>query len=215
VAALQEILCRAGPSRTDDQARFLAEALGLNYVMGSNRRHRGGLYGNVVLSRFPIRMMRNYDLSLTGREERGCLRADIAVDNLLLHVFNVHLGTGFAERRHQGRRLLTDELLNDVELSAPRLVMGDFNEWTRGLATRLLSAHLVSADIRRHLRWSRTYPGLLPLLHLDHIYHDPELKLEKLTLHRSRRALAASDHLPLVANFRLPPADRQKRNGSK
>jgi endonuclease/exonuclease/phosphatase family metal-dependent hydrolase len=214
VVALQEVLSRAGQARVDDQARFIAEELGLNYVMGPNRRYRGGLYGNVVLSRFPIRMMRNYDLSLVGREERGCLRADVALGDRVLHIFNVHLGTAYEERRHQGRRLVTDELLNDVALAAPRIVMGDFNEWTRGLATRLLSAHLESADIRRHLGRGRTYPGVLPLWHLDHIYYDPVLKLEKLMLHRSRRALIASDHLPLVADFGIP-AGGKNGNGSK
>jgi endonuclease/exonuclease/phosphatase family metal-dependent hydrolase len=44
---------------------------------------------------------------------------------------------------------------------------------------------------------------MLPFLHLDHIYYDPALELERLTLHRSRTALIASDHLPLVADFRL------------
>jgi endonuclease/exonuclease/phosphatase family metal-dependent hydrolase len=41
----------------------------------------------------------------------------------------------------------------------------------------------------------------MPFLHLDHIYYDPELRLEQLTLHRTRRALVASDHLPLVGDF--------------
>jgi endonuclease/exonuclease/phosphatase family metal-dependent hydrolase len=91
-----------------------------------------------------------------------------------------------------------------VQLGGPRILLGDFNEWTRGLATRLLSLHLESADVRKHLRRSRTYPGLLPFLHLDHIYHDPGLEVERLALHRSRTALLASDHLPLVADFRVP-----------
>ena len=34
-----------------------------------------------------------------------------------------------------------------------------------------------------------------------------ELELHKLTLHRTRRALLASDHLPLVADFRLRPPE--------
>ncbi len=38
---------------------------------------------------------------------------------------------------------------------------------------------------------------------LNHIYFDPTLKMECLALHRSRTALIASDHLPLVADFRL------------
>jgi endonuclease/exonuclease/phosphatase family metal-dependent hydrolase len=123
----------------------------------------------------------------------------------LVHVFNVHLGTAFLERRHQGRMLVGPEILCNPELHGPRLVLGDFNEWTYGLASRLLASHLQSVDIRYHLSRARTYPGALPLLHLDHVYFDPSLELERLMLHRSRTALIASDHLPLVADFRLSP----------
>ena len=42
------------------------------------------------------------------------------------------------------------------------------------------------------------------MLNLDHVYFDRELELESLQLHRSRQALVASDHLPLVADFKLP-----------
>jgi endonuclease/exonuclease/phosphatase family metal-dependent hydrolase len=194
VIALQEVM--------EHQAESISTDLKLPFVLGENRKHRGYGYGNVVLSRFPIRTMRNYDLSVRGREERGCLRADLVMNGSLLHVFNVHLGTALIERRHQGRRLMAPELLNDVEIQAPRIVLGDFNEWTRGLATRLLRSHLESADVRTHLRRSFTYPGVLPFLHLDHIYYDPDLRLERLTLHRTRKALVASDHLPLVGDFK-------------
>lgn len=201
VIALQEVFAH--------QAETISAELGLPYVLGENRKHRGFGYGNVVLSRHPIRESRNYDLSVSGREQRGCLRADISVNGgPLIHVFNVHLGTAFLERRHQGRRLIAPELLNDEAIDSPRVVLGDFNEWTQGLATRLLCSHLQSADIRLHLRRSRTYPGVLPILHLDHIYYDPALRLERLILWRTQKALVASDHLPLVAEFqwdRLPP----------
>jgi endonuclease/exonuclease/phosphatase family metal-dependent hydrolase len=40
-------------------------------------------------------------------------------------------------------------------------------------------------------------------MHLDHVYHDRTLELERLSLHRSLTALVASDHLPLVADFRV------------
>jgi endonuclease/exonuclease/phosphatase family metal-dependent hydrolase len=146
--------------------------------------------------------MRNYDLSVRGREERGCLRADVEIGGSVLHVFNVHLGTALIERRHQGRKLIAPELLADSGLQQPRVVLGDFNEWTTGLATRLLRSHMQSADVRTHLHRSRTYPGVLPFLHLDHIYYDPALQLEKLSLCRTRKALVASDHLPLAGDFR-------------
>jgi endonuclease/exonuclease/phosphatase family metal-dependent hydrolase len=82
-------------------------------------------------------------------------------------------------------------------------MLGDFNEWTRGLTSRLLSSHLVSADIDAHLPRRRTYPGVLPVLHLDHVYYEDTLELESMSLFRTRLALLASDHLPLIANFRV------------
>jgi len=189
VIALQEVL--------GHQAEAISSELAMPYAIGENRKHRGYAYGNVVLSRLPIFATRNYDLSITGREERGCLRADLALNSgALLHVFNVHLGTALGERRDQGRKLVAADLLADAELQHPRIVLGDFNEWTRGLATHLLRAHMKSAECR-----FRSYPGLLPLLHLDHIYYDEDLRLEKLTIHRTRKALVASDHLPMAADF--------------
>jgi endonuclease/exonuclease/phosphatase family metal-dependent hydrolase len=41
----------------------------------------------------------------------------------------------------------------------------------------------------------------MPVLHLDHIYFEDSLEMESLNLHRSRRALMASDHLPLYATL--------------
>jgi endonuclease/exonuclease/phosphatase family metal-dependent hydrolase len=85
--------------------------------------------------------------------------------------------------------------------SGPRIVAGDFNEWTRGLASQLMGDAFEVADPRAFLRYARTYPGVLPLLHLDHFYYDARLSLKSFRLHRSRKALVASDHLPLVAEF--------------
>ena len=203
IIALQEVLSVEGRERERHQARFLAEELGMHYHVGENRRLDGGVYGNVVLSRFPLQAARNYDITWRGRERRGCLRVDVSLEQgRRLRVFNVHLGTAFMERRHQARQLVGGGILQGQELDGARVVLGDFNEWTRGLASRLLAEHFKSADIRHHLRRARTYPGLLPLLHLDHVYYDHTLALERLTLHRSRASLVASDHLPLVADFK-------------
>jgi endonuclease/exonuclease/phosphatase family metal-dependent hydrolase len=205
VIALQEVLSVGGAAREMDQARFIAEELGYDYCIGENRRLAGGAYGNVILSRLPWRHVHNYDITWRGRERRGCLRVDIETGGAeaVLHLFNVHLGTAYIERRHQARQLVGERILGNAELTGARIVLGDFNEWTKGLATRLLTEHLQSADLRTHLRSARTYPGPLPLVHLDHIYFDPALELQQLTLHKSLTALVASDHLPLVADFRM------------
>ena len=202
VIALQEVVSIPGQNE-QDQARFIAAELGYHYWLGENRRLNGGAYGNLLLSRFPLSGIHNHDITIGRREGRGCLRADIDIGGTTLHLFNVHLGTSFFERRHQIRKLISQGILHSSEFRGVRIVLGDFNEWTRGLASRLLSAHFQRVDLRTHLGRSRTYPGLVPFLHLDHIYFDAALKLEQLTLHRSGTALIASDHLPLVADFHL------------
>jgi len=202
IIALQEVLCVQGEENQDDQAHFIARELGLEFRFGENRRLKGGAYGNVLLSRFPIVAARNHDISVAGREQRGCLRVDIDLHGKqLLHAYNVHLGTSFTERRNQARKLLHDDVLKNRDHAGPRILLGDFNEWTHGLASRLLKEHFRSADIRAHIGRTSTYPGVLPFLHLDHIYFDEALELIDAKLHRSRLALVASDHLPIVADF--------------
>ena len=204
VVALQEVLAIRGRGNEHDQAHFIAEALGMQHQLGENRRLHGGAYGNLVLTRWPMQAAVNHDISIYGREQRGCLRVDIQLANdQLLHVYNVHLGTSFTERRQQARRLLDTAILHSDDHDGPRIMLGDFNEWTRGMASRLLAEHFQSADMRLALGRKRTYPGVLPFLHLDHIYYDNALELETARLHRSRLALVASDHLPIVAEFHL------------
>lgn len=203
IIALQEVVSRENGSPRENQAQFIAGELGFEYRIGENRQHLGGKYGNVALSRFPLLNDKNFDITVRGREPRGCQHVDVKIEPAdFLHIYNIHLGTAFFERRQQVKRLLDAEILNRHH-HAPRILLGDFNEWTRGLASRLLKAHFRSADLREHLSRKRTYPGIFPFLHLDHIYYDNHLKIENAFIHRSRLALVASDHLPLVADFSL------------
>jgi endonuclease/exonuclease/phosphatase family metal-dependent hydrolase len=207
IVALQEVV----RGQKEDQLTELARLAGYPHIsFGENRKHRGGGYGNALLSMFPIEHSRNYDVTISGREPRGLLRSDLRISSgKLLHILNVHLGTGLMERRGQASLLLHEELLLSKEFSAPRILLGDFNEWTRGKATKLLSEHFRSAEANPLLpaagrgKKMRSYPGFMPVLHLDHIYYDDALKLKTFRLHRSRKALVASDHLPLVACFEL------------
>ena len=204
VIALQEVVSLSEGNNEQNQARYLADAIGHRFHIGETRKLRGAAYGNVLLSRFPVKDVRIYDLTASRREQRGCIRCDLEIaPGKVVHVFNIHLGTGYMERRKQARLLLSKEVLLSPELKCPRLIIGDFNEWTQGLVSRMLAAKFESVDIKLHLKRRRTYPGVLPIMHLDHMYFDRELMLETFLLHRSRMALVASDHLPLVAEFRL------------
>lgn len=151
IIALQEVSSVEGSTSEKDQARFIAEELEFSYVTGENRRLKGGAYSNVLLSRWPFKGWRNYNITWRGCEPRGCLRVDMPITaRHVLHIFNVHLGTNFLERRHQARQLISTDILYSAELGGARVVLGDFNEWTHGLASRLLATHLQSADTLRN-----------------------------------------------------------------
>ncbi len=200
VVALQEVI-GAGPAGAG-QAEEIGAAVGMGWVMTTVRHLRNHLFGNVVLSRFPIVHHSHYDLSWRTCEPRACQRADLDLgQGRTLHVYNVHLGTAVLERRYQAPRLAS--FVHDHRVNGPKIILGDFNEWMRGLATKTLSSLFDSVDIKAHLQRRRTYPGIFPLLHLDHIYYEGKVEIRGVELPRTRKALMASDHLPLVANVRL------------
>jgi len=203
IVSLQEVVSHEGALIADHQADYLAGRLGLFGAMGETRKHRGGAYGNVTLSRWDFKLVRPIDITIANREQRIALRTDIHLGTRVLHVFNVHLGTAVRERRQQAVRLVDRDLLRAIDISGPRIVLGDFNEWVRGLVTKTLVAEFHLTDLGAHLPRARSYPALLPVLHLDHIYFDHHLRVEKAFFHRSRRSLLASDHLPLVADLTL------------
>jgi endonuclease/exonuclease/phosphatase family metal-dependent hydrolase len=199
IIALQEVV---GPGpRGGGHAEELGAALGMGWVMAPARLLRGHQFGNAVLSRFPIARHHEHDLSWKTCEPRRLQRVDVAIGATTLHVYNVHFGTAILERRRQAERLAA--IVSDSHIGGPKLVLGDFNEWVRGFATSLLSSRLKSVDLSRHVRRGRTYPGLFPILHLDHIYYAGALEVMRVMLPRTRLALVASDHLPLVADVRL------------
>lgn len=204
IVALQEVLCHSHLDERDHQAKFIADELGMEFRLGENRRINGGSYGNVILSRFPILNHKNYDISVRRYEPRGCLRAEIEVAGAgPLQFINLHMGTSFFERRRQVHKILADHVLDDPRLAGRRIVAGDFNEWINGVTTRLFRSSFKSVDPKLHLGRTRTFPGILPLVHLDHVYFDEAFRLCDAAVHRSRTALVASDHLPILAEFDL------------
>ena len=199
IIALQEVI-GAGPDDSG-QAAEIGAALGMGWVMASVRHLRGHQFGNVVLSHFPIRQHVQYDLSWRTCEPRCCQRADIVIDDKTLHLFNVHLGTAYRERKDQAEKVAS--IMRDSRIHRPKILLGDFNEWSGGLATAALTEKLQAIDLKVHLKRKRTYPGILPLLHLDHIYHEGEVDIAGVEIPRTRKSMMASDHLPFLAELKV------------
>src|ERR1044072_6984426 len=110
VIALQEVVGMDHADRQHNQVRWIADKLGFHYRIGGNRRLHGAAYGNAVLTRLPILSSDNHDLTWRKSEPRGCLEVLVELGGPeaihRLRIYNVHLGTGYFERRYQSKRLL-------------------------------------------------------------------------------------------------------------
>jgi endonuclease/exonuclease/phosphatase family metal-dependent hydrolase len=197
VAALQEVHSDERGGGLLDQARFLGVSLGMEAVPGFTLERRGGRYGNLLLTRLPVRAARRHDLSVAGREPRGALDVDVDVGGSRLRVVATHLGRRAAERAAQAQHLL-----ERVEAPGPGeglVVAGDWNEW-------LPWRTALRRPNRRFgtLATPPTFPAWLPLLALDRGWVAPRGALASVGSHRTRLAAEASDHLPLVLRLHVP-----------
>jgi endonuclease/exonuclease/phosphatase family metal-dependent hydrolase len=210
VAGLQEVGALAGPGALIDPAGTLARLTGLAHAFGLTELRGGYPYGNCILSRFPISSARSYDLSVPGREKRGCLRADLDLGQgqACLHIFNCHLGLDRRERRRQAAQLLSADILRDAALAYPLVLVGDFNAWSsrsavpRWIRRQLSDAAVVARSPRA------TFPSVFPVVRLDRAYVDTAVRVLGCKVHDSRLARLASDHLPVVVDVELAPAAR-------
>src|ERR1700737_2641781 len=183
----------------------------MNFPVASYNIHKcAGLDRRVDLDRIAD-VIREIDAALVGlqevfRPEALSLAARVGVraalgPPALLHLFKLDFGLQSRERAEQVRRLVREHILHD-ELTGPRVVVGDLNEWFwfRGPVGRTLRRELHGPRIRR------THPAPLPLFPLDRIYWDRDLAADGFHVHRSRLARVASDHLPVVARLRMASA---------
>ena len=183
------------------QHEFLAGA-DLQHAYGRNRVHQFGHYGNALLSRFPIVSHENADVSDHRFERRGLLHTVVKVPGWKrnLHCVCVHLSL-----HERGRRRQLDAVAARLEELADRrqpiIIAGDFNDWRlRASAILEKSLGMTEASVVAGGRHSRTFPSMLPLLHLDRIYVRG-LKVLQTKVHRGRPWSLLSDHLALSAEL--------------
>jgi endonuclease/exonuclease/phosphatase family metal-dependent hydrolase len=148
----------------------------------------------MLISRFPVTAQTIRDISFGEREPRRAIRAEVATPQGPLIVVATHLGLSVHERRHQAA-LLTELAAGD----APAVVIGDLNDWYWPGSVRAVLTRVLGGRTRY-----RTFPAAFPLLRLDRIYCRPRQAMLRSFVDRAARGL--SDHLPVIADLRLPRA---------
>jgi endonuclease/exonuclease/phosphatase family metal-dependent hydrolase len=197
VIALQEVDSRSSGMHESAQMSIIAAGTGLHALAGPTILTREGHYGNVLLTRWPIRKKTLIDLTFRRKEPRGAIEAFLDVDGKTLRVVATHLGLALSERLYQTRRL-EDVLCSEQEDIL--VFLGDINEWV----PRSRSLQLVNRCLGRAPA-CRTFPSHKPVLVLDRIWVRPLEAMVSLRTVKTPMARTASDHLPLVAEVIWPP----------
>ena len=184
-----------------NQAHDLAERCRMSYAVGYTMPVGPWGYGNAVLTKGEITEVERFDISVDGKEPRGCLRLDVRLDGVTLKVIGLHLGLGWRERRKQVRQLLAHGgALHGVERGV--VIGGDFNDFGLG-PTRLLPRKnfVDAAQAKGDMR--PTFPSRLPVLRLDRLYSRGDVTVTGYNVVRSPLTRIASDHLPVVAEYEV------------
>jgi endonuclease/exonuclease/phosphatase family metal-dependent hydrolase len=178
------------------QAEFLAPE-GYEAVYRTNATTRHGEHGNALLSRWPVVSRGHEDMSDHRFEQRGLLHVTVHAHGRTLHVIVLHLGLIAASRVRQ-----IEQLGRFIEREVPKraalVVAGDFNDWGGKLRPVMNGLGLHDFAGERLL----TYPSRLPLTQLDYVY---ARGLKPVGVHTPRGRIwwRMSDHLPLIAEFRI------------
>ena len=199
---LQEVDRHVARSRFHDQPRELVKAFRLDaHLFQLNVKRESGGYGNLLLSRWPIREKHQLSLRLTWRKPRGAQLAVIETPEGPLQLVNWHLGLAERERQWQVAHLLTHELFRK-SAHLPTWIAGDFNDWRNRLARAAFTRHGFHQATAPPSRF-RSFPAYLPVASLDKAFHRGAIDVRHTRLVHNRLTREASDHLPLVVDFHL------------
>jgi len=153
-----------------------------------------GHYGHAVFSRWPTTDIQLHDLSMQRREPRFAIETRVGTPHGDLHLVAVHLGLDIIERRRQARMLAA---LATKAAPLPTVMLGDFNDWFSFGHVRKTLARVLPVRTR-----VRTFPAWRPMLRLDRVYcSSAAMLVDSFTDEDARRY---SDHLPVIADIRLP-----------
>ncbi len=203
VMLLQEVAQGIPRLHRTDQAELLAaEFSPFHCEFHPEHQFRVGGYGNMIISRWPLEDVQHVDLTIRWRKRRGGLLASVKGPGLRrrgLAVANLHLGLAGSERSEQLERFLQADCVGRLPSAAPIVVGGDLNDLWGSLGPK----HFHGRGFHRAGTLVRTFPSALPLRPLDAIFYRGPIGSLRCFAARAQLARAASDHIPLVADFQI------------
>ncbi len=220
LVALQELDFGRRRSRAEDQAGIIARELEMHFAFCPTVTRGEEHYGHALFSRWPIEIVRRAFLPADPKgwweEPRAALWARIIVGARRLNFITTHLGLGLEERRRQMEALMGPEWIGSLPPGEDVILCGDFNALPGSVPYRLAARAKhglrdAQASLRGHTPL-RTFSSTKPFARIDHVFASSAFVPEKIIVPRDRVSRVASDHLPLVVDYAIGPANGETPN---
>lgn len=209
VIALQELDSGRLRSNGVDQAKVIAELLDMQYHFHPARMIEEEMYGNAVLSRYPLKIIHAGSLPRAFEnfcfEPRGALWVEIEYLNTRIQLINTHLSFWAREQKKQTETLCGIDWLSNPACEGNIILCGDFNAFPDSKACQSIQKCL--QDVQQKLTAHKplnTWFGHFPLSRIDHIFVNQKIEVLKVEVPSFRLEKLASDHLPLIAELGIP-----------
>ncbi len=201
IVALQEVDRGVERTARRDCPAELAALTGLTCVFSNNFRFQGGEYGNAVLTRFPVKRWtnRHYKM-LRPDEQRGLLQVMLELRGREMVFMDTHVDF----RADDTERLANVAELLEVLLAyhgRPIILCGDFNDTPGSRTHQRLAQEFTDTWTVVGAGDGLTIPAEKPRKRIDYIWLSKDAGIEPLKAWVPRSD--ASDHLPVVAEFRF------------
>lgn len=209
IVALQELDKQRRRTKNQDQARQIAEQLRMEHHFHPSIALAGEYFGNAVMSRLPMRVMKTGPLPGTAagprREPRAAVWVNVDVNGTCLQVINTHLGLNRGERVTQAQALLGRDWYGGRDADIPVVLCGDLNALPTSLAYRHLCRRLRDAQtVLSDQQPQATWPARWPLGRIDHVFVSRDVIVRDAVVLDDELACVASDHRPLLTTLEVP-----------
>ncbi|BBH22426.1 endonuclease [Paenibacillus baekrokdamisoli] len=198
---LQEVDMNMNRSGKVDQTASLANLTRMsNYVFGRAIYHDGGEYGNAILSKYPLHVLRN--LPLPGNEPRAALFVDADITEIYGTRKSITLIVTHLDWDNEQSRTESVSRIETYCASLPRkpaMLCGDLNDTPTSATLTAFQKDWMLESLGQTLL---TEPSQLPIHQIDYILYRESNNWTMNAIYVVDN-FEASDHKPLVSYMQL------------
>ncbi|QDU10104.1 endonuclease/exonuclease/phosphatase family protein [Gimesia aquarii] len=204
LVALQEVDVGVKRSGRVHEAQRLAELTGMAVRFGPTQHYEGGLFGNAVLTRFPILNVVIQPLPYTESTKervtypRGAIAVTVRGPNgKPLRFISTHFQHNVPEDRVAEAKAINKHFATNNEI--PTILAGDMNATPNSEPIKILLKQWTNAIDKAA---APSAPATKPRSRIDYIFYRPASRFQMIKSEVIAEPMA-SDHLPVFAILKL------------